>query len=302
MVSYYTDERWCIYLKKIDVASLFSKEKLKSERFYYRDELLSILYSNLSPVYLCDYIEAHKEHKYIKLAIERKFTHYRMCSVSELLELGLMKSFSYFAKDFINKNGEFLIIFNLVDGNPAGMVMRSLKEKEFIDMSLTPIPYGLDMMQSDFKYGDFVLLTEGPFDADSIRFVFKNTLASLTANITVKQAQILTTLTNKFVIAYDTDKAGNSGFQSSIDRLLQFNPDIIVHRLPIYRGDKDLGEVEESRQKNDMSEYNSKVSHYKRFLKVYHGGVLNEESIEINPKEGKARGNKKRISFEDEDE
>jgi hypothetical protein len=214
-------------------------------RRYTKEEVLNILYTNLPTV--GEYLGKYKliTNKYTDIALKYNYKNYRIGNVADLNSLNVWRSFTDNQKEFFNSNGEFLVIFNEIAGKPVSIVFRSLKEKQFVDYSMFYTVYGLDMIDSEFKYGDWLLLTEGVFDADSFRFIYNNILAMLTSNITLMQAEVLSTLTNKFVLGFDNDDAGKLGINIAKKRLISLNPRCQVRVLDLFGKDKDLGVVEE---------------------------------------------------------
>lgn len=127
-----------------------------------------------------------------------------------------------------------------------------------MDYSLTYSLYGFDMINPDFKYGDYLILTEGIYDADSLRRIFPNVVAMLTSNITIMQAAILKTMTDKFIIAFDADNAGESGFETALKRL-----GTDIKKLRIFGSDKDLGVMEEIKN-YDPEGFKERGEYYKQ--------------------------------------
>jgi hypothetical protein len=210
-----------------------------------KKEVIQILYDNLPPI--SEFIKKRKitHNKYTELALKYGYSNYRVCTLAELHSLKLMKSFTDNQKQFFNDNGEFLVIFNEIGGKPVSLVFRSLKIKQFIDYSMFYTVYGLDLINPDFKFGKWMILTEGIYDADSFRVIHKDILAMLTSNITLMQAEVLTTLTDKFILAFDNDDGGRAGVTLSTKRLKDLNPKIQIEVMPLYSTDKDLGILEE---------------------------------------------------------
>ena len=246
---------------KINPNSIIEK---KPDTFYLRDEVLKKLRDNLQTVeQYCSKRDDVRGDKYIELALKYGYQNYRVCTIADIYDLGLFKSFSYYAKEFINTSGKFLVIMNELNDKPISSVFRRLDKKDFFDFSVYYCPYGLDLFDENFKYGDPVILTEGVYDSDSLRPLFKNTLSMLTSSITVMQAEILNSITNRFIIAFDSDEAGNSGYEKAVMRLKSKNPRATVDKLDIYPGDKDLGVMEEMIWKNNEEEYKLREIYYR---------------------------------------
>ena len=118
--------------------------------------------------------------------------------------------------------------------------------------------YGFDMIDPNFKYGDWVIIVEGLYDADVLRSIYPNVLAMQTSNVNSLQREILLSMSNKFIVAFDSDTAGSVGFDKAYHRLKRDNT--IVQRLQVYGNDKDVGMLEEFRVNSD--EYSKRKTYY----------------------------------------
>lgn len=212
-----------------------------------RRAVLEILYRNLEPVCFKNPDKILDRSKYVRLAKKRQYQNYRLCKYSDIINLGLKPYFSNYQKRFIQSRGAVLAIFNTINKHPISLVFRSIEEKDFIDYSDIGLFYGLDMFPEDFKYGDTVIITEGIYDADVLRQVYPNTLAMLTSNVSLSQKEILETITNHFIIAFDSDKAGQSGTKIARKKLGWNN----TQQLSIFGKDKDVGQIEEQVSKEE---------------------------------------------------
>lgn len=223
-------------------------------------EVLKILQENLEPV--CDrpYDKILDASKYTKIARDYQYKNYKLCSFADIKRLGLEDSFTVYQKQFFKDAGLTIAIFNELNGKLVSIVFRSVMEKAFMDYSAFYSLYGYDMISEDFKYGDYLVITEGLYDADAFRKIYPNTVAMLTSNITTMQAEILKTMTDKFIIAFDSDDAGESGYMKALKRL-----GTNIKKLPIYPGDKDLGVLEEIREK-DPKGYEDRYKYYTETL------------------------------------
>lgn len=243
-------------------------EKVNDE-FYSRVEVLEILRDNLETVeeYYSKRVDSlYRNDKYVDLAIKYGYKNYRMCSVHDIYRLGLFKSLSYYLKKFINEGGLFLVILNEMNEKVISCVFRRLDRKEFFDFSVYSCPYGWDLIEEDFRFGKPLLISEGIYDCDSIRHIFKNSMSVLTSNITIMYAEILCSVTDWFIICFDNDDAGKSGIESAIKRFKSINPKIRVDVINMYGLDKDLGEMEEYRWKGNLEEYNLRKKYYETCL------------------------------------
>lgn len=200
-----------------------------------KKKVIETLYQNLPCVY--DITKPLPPSKYVDIAKKYKMKNYRLCLTSDIIKLGLMDELTKYQKEFIISAGACVAIFNTMNDRPISMVFRALTKKEFMDISICYCAYGFDLIDENFRYGDWLLITEGIYDSDCIRSVYKNSVAMLTSNITVMQAQILKSLTNRFIIAFDNDSAGDSGYRKTLKRL----KGCTLKKLNTYGSDKDLG-------------------------------------------------------------
>lgn len=247
-------------MKKVEVESIkVEKWSEPAERMYSEMEVIDILHKNLKPVsaYVADKVVG--SNKYVHLATDYGYSHYRMCSVQDLKRLGVFDSLSFYRKNFFTENGAVVAIFNEMNDRVASVVFRSLSTKAFMDYSIFYTAYGFNLMRDDFRYGDPVILTEGIYDADSVRPLFQDVLAMLTSNITIGQAEVLKTLTDNFIVLFDSDEAGMSGYKTAMRRLLGSK----VQMIQVFKGDKDVGEMEEYRKAGKLSEYAERRDFYK---------------------------------------
>lgn len=243
----------------IDVENVFKnrereKEHVENEKQYSKKETLDILYRELTPIYEVD-DKVVLSNKYTKLAKDYKYDNYRLCTYMNIVNLGLEKSVAYYVYSFVKKCGATVAIFNILDGKPISVTFRSLSEKEFRDYSLIYNIYGFDLIDSNFKYGDYLIITEGFYDADSLRVLYPNVVATQTSNVNSMQAEVLKTMTDKFIIAYDDDSAGEAGFKKALNKL-----GTDIKKLSIYPEDKDVGRMEEV--KYDRDAYEKRKEYY----------------------------------------
>lgn len=212
------------------------------------------------------------ECKYIRLARKLHYKNYKLLFYKDIKPWGLAGSFSTYQSQFFANSGCTLGIFNELNGNLASIVWRATNDKDFMNYCMAYTVYGFDMIDPNFKYGDTIVLTEGIYDADVLRQIYPNVLATLTSSVTVNMAEVLRLMTDKFIIAYDADNAGIQGFDKALKRLSNDRDDNIK-KLPIYPGDKDIGEMEE---KIDIAptEYQKRYDFYTQKLNE----VMNDTS------------------------
>ena len=223
-------------------------------------EVYKVLKENAKPV--CEYPEDKilDQSKYVKLARRYNLKNYRLVLYKDLKKWDIYDSFTKYQKTIFATSGAVIAILNELNGNLVSIVFRSTMEKDFINYSLFYSVYGFDMMNPDFKYGDYIVITEGLYDADVLRQIYPNVVATQTSNVTVTQSIVLKLMTDKFIIAFDSDNAGESGLSKAMKRLGD------VKKLPVYPGDKDIGNMEEFLDKGDTYNYEVRKAFYKERL------------------------------------
>lgn len=220
-------------------------------------DVLERLYQNLpSVVDVGNKDDILSKSKYVRLAREYSYRNYRFCRYSDILDLGLDNSFHYFHKRFLTQEGAVLAIFNSLNDKPVSLLFRSLTSKEFVDYSLFSGLYGYDMIDHDFEYGQVIILTEGVYDADTLRTLYPNTLAVMTSSVSMSQVNILKSMSDKFICAFDSDDAGQRGFEIAKKRFHS------LKRLEVYQRDKDVGVMEEMH--GSLFEFDRRREYYSR--------------------------------------
>lgn len=231
-------------------------------------EILSALWKNLKPVHEYPKDRILDSSKYVRLAKKYKYSNYRLCLYQDLYNIGILDKMTDYQKRFIGNSGACIAIMNSIAGNPISVMFRSIQGKEFMDFSLHYLMYGIDKMSDKFRYGDPIVITEGAYDADSVRSIYSNAVAMQTSNINRVQADILNTMTDYFIVAFDSDKAGDTGYESAKKKLKG-----TVVRLQIYKGDKDVGVLEETESPSDYEKrynwYQEQVHHFLSNSKVF---------------------------------
>lgn len=128
------------------------------------------------------------------------------------------EDYGFFLKEtYKGKNLESKIIFPLYDilGNPTGLLGRSILTKEFkfyltLEGKYTGAFFGLQpALQAIYDTGR-VFVVEGPFDLLAFRKVYPNSVASLTAELTESQYNILNMFARTIITVFDSDGPGRS--------------------------------------------------------------------------------------------
>ena len=203
-----------------------------------------------------------KSNKYLYFAYKYQFNNYRLITSGELNIRGKDLNIPDYVKQFVNLNNEVLMIANIMDDKVVSIIFRTIKgNKEFIKLGTSKsLFYGLGQLDSNFRYGTPVLLVEGNLDRDRMSLIYKNTLAITTASISSSQMQLLSKLTNKFILMLDNDNSGIKGSKSTFYKLREFGQvKILKHDLYL----KDAGDLIDLEIKNDYN-LNHIIEYYKQ--------------------------------------
>ncbi|MDD5431817.1 MAG: DNA primase [Candidatus Omnitrophica bacterium] len=93
--------------------------------------------------------------------------------------------------------------------------------------------YGLNLAKDSIRENDFVVIVEGYMDfIMPFQEGFKNIIASCGTALTNEQARLLKRYTNKVVMVYDGDKAGELASLRSLDIFIEEGMDVKVVILP----------------------------------------------------------------------
>lgn len=150
--------------------------------------------------------------KYTMNAYKKDLDNYRIMTLGSIINKEWKNDIPDYIIEFLNDEGQVVSIANIVLNQVAQIQFRSLKEKKFTVLGRqTAVPYGIGQFSDDFKYGDWVVITEGTSDRDALIDIYPNTIAVLTSGLTTIQRQLIKNLTNKVILLYDNDKAGLDG-------------------------------------------------------------------------------------------
>jgi DNA primase len=126
------------------------------------------------------------------------------------------KDFKIFSDEtYRGKVFESKIIFPIYDmlNNPVGLLGRSIDTKEFklyinSEGKFTGVMFGLFQALPFIYKSGRVFTVEGPFDFLAYRKVYPNTVATLTAELTAQQHEILSMFAKEIITVFDSDKPG----------------------------------------------------------------------------------------------
>jgi hypothetical protein len=114
-------------------------------------------------------------------------------------------------KTFLTYNKRVIFIpLEFIDDSLIGFQLRSYTKKAFYNIKFNdnlPLVYGLNDFK-DFKLNSSVFLVEGIKDVQTIKLLYKYSLAYLTAKPSDVLFDYLKKITNKIIFIGDNDKAG----------------------------------------------------------------------------------------------
>lgn len=163
---------------------------------------------------------------------------YKVISATQALNSGT--KLPEFIIEYLHKNGDCVLIPNIIKNRIYSITCRNIQgKKQFLKIGdVSHTLYNLGNLPQDFRYGTPLVLVEGNLDCDSMKQIYPYTVASLTSTLSTNQIQLISSLTNKVIIAYDNDEAGQTGFYSTRKKLtnlgvtvLKFNHATNMHDL-----------------------------------------------------------------------
>ena len=133
--------------------------------------------------------------------------------------------------DFWKDNKYFWIIpLEIMSNRVYGFILRGY-EKNYSVFRLTnnlPVLFGLyDFDNFDFSNPEPIILTEGVKDALVLKTIHPYTLSLNTAGLTINSIQLVSSLSNKFILVYDNDKPGKDASERDIKTLEELGCKVI---------------------------------------------------------------------------
>lgn len=160
-------------------------------------------------------------------------------SLNLLIEADLIKSKE--GREYDTFRNRIMFPIANKSGKIIGFTGRTLSEDKSIPKYLntgdTPIftkgneLFGLNIARNEIKKEDRVYLVEGNFDVARLHQIgVTNTIAPCGTALTVEQARLLKTYTNKVTLIYDGDKAGQKAMEKNAEILIaeQFHVSVII--------------------------------------------------------------------------
>lgn len=218
-------------------------------------------YTNLRKIFeLGRPITEDNNFPYIHFAYKYKKANYRIITSGELLIRGRNLDIPQFVVEFITFHNEAIMIANIVADKVLSIVFRSTDQnKEFMKLGTTKSTfYGLGELSSDFRYGMPILLVEGHLDRDMMATIYPNTLGVMTSHLSRSQVELLTGLTNSFILMLDNDEAGREGTKHA-KYVLRGNKIYIMKHDPSL---KDAGDLVKLEMRN-KSKFNDIIDDYR---------------------------------------
>ena len=179
---------------------------------------------------------------------------------------------------FVNKNPFFYMIpIRTVKETIVGFIVRGVTNKEYNTVSRefndyknqVPLMYGFDSSFSKldgYSRSYPIIVCEGCKDCLMLKRFYPYVLANNTSSMGLN-AIILRNITNKFLLAYDNDTAGQEGIEKDKKTLL--NSGSYVQTLQLEEGFKDCAEYLRDRKK--LKELSSQIKNKLKIL--YDAGI-----------------------------
>lgn len=195
-------------------------------------------------------------------------------NLGRLYKLGQLGQFS---KDTVEHSHRYFysIPLQTVTGTIVGFIYRTVYGKAYTTVSRSfnnkeckvPIMFGFykDFENFDqFEHSKPIIVCEGLKDCITLKKIYPYVLSNNTSHMGMN-LQVLSNLTNKFILIYDNDKAGQDGTQEDISKLQQ-RKNCNVIGMKINQGYKDITDVSENadyfdRIKRDILENIRKLEH-----------------------------------------
>lgn len=194
------------------------------------------------------------KNKYLMNAYKKKLGNYRIINSGIVIKNRWRgdKELPKHIIEFINEEGEVMVIANILLKQVTQIQFRAIEHKKFYALgSQSSIPYGLGFLNREFKFGDWLVITEGSSDRDALVSIYPNIIAVMTSGLSTIQRELLKNLTNKVILLYDNDETGRRGFYR--DRKKLQKEGFTVEEIPY--SSKDVGDPGDILQYKFMGKY-----------------------------------------------
>jgi hypothetical protein len=172
-----------------------------------------------------------------------------------------------FLKTFIIDQGKCIVMPNMFNGEVIGMVLRSIKDKQFRYYNEYEIPYGAGVNNKPY-YKPWIIV-ESALDSDFLRNFYPFVISTNGVSVSSKYIEFIKGTCSLCYCAFDNDNAGNEAFHKlsikhSRDgfRLKRLSPPLGLYGKSL----KDFGEILDCLQKNQMNDYDYYISSIKYLL------------------------------------
>lgn len=174
-------------------------------------------------------------------------------NLERLYRMGQLGTFS---KDTIQHSHRYFysVPLQTVKGTIVGFIYRTVYGKSYTTVSRTfsdplhkvPLMFGFYKDFADFDSSDRckpIIVCEGLKDCITLKRIYPYVLSNNTSHMGIN-LQVLSNLTNKFILVYDNDKAGREGMAEDIAKAQKMKYDVI--EMKIGYGYKDISDCAEN--------------------------------------------------------
>lgn len=189
-------------------------------------------------------------------------SNYRFASARKLL-MTCSSALPMYLISYLQESGDSVMLPNKINDTIYSITFRNINgQKKFLRVGTKSfLFYGFGELPKNFTYGTPIILVEGNMDCDSVRQIYPCALATMTNAISLNQIQLLSALTNKIIVAYDNDEAGNKGYWGVYNNLTKIGFKVV--RFKHSARLKDFGDLIDLQMK-DKEEYEFLFNLYKR--------------------------------------
>ena len=204
-----------------------------------------------------------------------------------LIEVRYLDVNDVFDKDtpitrYISENGQVLLfpvrvndtITTIITRPLTTEVLASKKGGRPLTLGGAKFPYGIDLLRKEFKFGDPIIIVEGIGDLLGLKMINEqyDVIAIQSNSISKEYVDVLTSITNNFILLLDNDDAGRQGTYR-VERDLKAEGASVV-KLDQYVALKDTGDIvdkvmEVNRKGEGVEELTIIVNYYHALLKQY---------------------------------
>ena len=193
-------------------------------------------------------------------------------NLGRLYKMGQLGTFT---KDTVKHSHRYFysIPLQTVKGTIVGFIYRTVYGKSYTTVSRSfsdkehkvPLMFGFYKDFMNFDEGDHskpIIVCEGLKDCITLKKIYPYVLSNNTSHMGIN-LQVLSNLTNKFILIYDNDNAGKEGMSEDIIKAQKMKYDIV--KFKIGNGYKDITDCAEdkeyfSRIKEELTDVIDKMS------------------------------------------